>query len=370
MRTTTQRQNSSPAAETASLRSSRALTLPAVPVLQPQYMQPVEADNDLQDNTGTLTGDNRTAFVPVQSRVVQYAAKDRSFITGEGEPSEAGAISKSVFLTDLQKRISIAADGILQQINQTSADCPYIAKWFAHYAEQDAAHISKAIARFAPGAAGADTVDTYMDAIVNRVRNALQEHVNTGSTDDIPPEILEQPHQPGDFKHIADKAQGVAQLSGLIARLRGPAAAAPAAAPVAAPRPPRAHAIIQGHTAVAQAGERVFNVGTTSCGLVLGFGATGIACFHWPFMTDSPEHHATFREICAQVAPINRVEIITNDFPNADARRDYTASARSIEAAAGVTTAYYVRDGQLIGDPWGMLTAAHLNSTENLRQIF
>jgi hypothetical protein len=127
---------------------------------------------------------------------------------------------------------------------------------------------------------------------------------------------------------------------------------------------------MQGYTAVAQAGERVFNVGTTSCGLVLGFGTTGIACFHWPFMTDSPEHHATFQAICAQVAPINRVEIITNDFPNATAQRDYTASARSIEAAAGVTTAYYVRNGQLTGDPWGTLTAAHLNSTENLRQVF
>jgi hypothetical protein len=123
-------------------------------------------------------------------------------------------LEKTDFLGLLQTRVKASADMLLAQIGQTSSDCPYIVKWFAHYADADAAQLEQAIRRFAPKTGQAKDMNDYLEAVVARVSNALQKHIATGTMADVPPEIVEEKHAPEDFVHIAEQ-NAVAQLGSL-----------------------------------------------------------------------------------------------------------------------------------------------------------
>ncbi len=122
---------------------------------------------------------------------------------------------KEAFLSSLQSEVYQVADEVLSQINQSAADCPYIVKWFSHYADKDAAYIEKAISRFAPATVSAGNTEEYISIIVARVKAGLQNHVATGSISDVPEEILVAQHKPKEFLHIAQRSQGTAQLAAL-----------------------------------------------------------------------------------------------------------------------------------------------------------
>lgn len=157
----------------------------------------------------------RLAGAPVQAKF---------FVEGSASGDE---LTKAAFLDQLRAAIQVAADQELAAIQQTSDDCPYLAKWFAHYQDKDASYIQRAIARYAPESASAGSVDAYIQALVARVRQGLKEHVSTGSTEAVPQELAEEAHAPQDFVHIAN--EGTAQLSKLCSGGEGKAPAAPAA---------------------------------------------------------------------------------------------------------------------------------------------
>jgi hypothetical protein len=299
-----------------------------------------------------------------------------------GRPGE-GQLSKADFLESLQAKVFAAADGILAEIGQTAADCPYLLKWFSYYASQDAAHIERAIAKFAPESGEAGTLDAFMEAIVSRVETGLRNHVDTGSVDDVPEEIMEERPQPDDFEHIAEQANPTVQLSRLCSwcgssgdnssydRLRDQRADSqdvelelPSSS--TAKQKGKSHMISQGGTAIAQAGDTVHNLGTTSCGLVIAFGDEAIGCYHWPFMTDSESYFSTFGQVVEQVGTLRRIEIITNDYNNRKSEQEYLGTARKIRSTYGVPTAYYVHPGEIRGtDPSGTLEADHFRSSND-----
>ncbi len=117
--------------------------------------------------------------------------------------TEGEEISKAAFLDQLRSTLQGVADQELAAIQQTSENCPYLAKWFAHYQDKDAAYIQKAIARYAPDTEGAADVNQYIDLLAARVRQGLKEHIATGSTDAVPTELMDEKHAPEDFAHIA-----------------------------------------------------------------------------------------------------------------------------------------------------------------------
>lgn len=132
------------------------------------------------------------------------------FITDE--KTSDGSLDKTTFLHLLKARIYEMANQVLAQIHQTASDCPYLARWFDHYAQMDAAYVEQAIKRYAPQSQAATTVDEYIESIVNRVRGGLQAHVKTGTTAGVPAELIEEEHNPEDFQHIASR-QDVVQRS-------------------------------------------------------------------------------------------------------------------------------------------------------------
>lgn len=317
---------------------------------------------------------------PESQMAAQLAGENESALTGGNFIAESnprpGQVSKAAFLEKLHGSIFAAANAMLAQIGQTASQCPYLARWFTYYASKDALHIEQAIARFAPASASASTIDGFIEAIVARVKTGLQNHIDTGSVDDVPPEIMESKPQPKDFRHIAQRTGSVAQLSCLWSRgggsgnrnyeqLQQESSQVQITIPI---REPKKHYISQGSSVIAQEGDYVQNMGTTSCGLVIAFGTDGIVCYHWPFMTNSRDYHETFNEVARQVGDLRRIEIITNDYVESS-RNSYLTTVRAIRDAHGVTTVYYVHPGEIRGiDPCGTLGAAHFNSANPVEE--
>lgn len=89
---------------------------------------------------------------------------------------------------------------------------------------------------------------------------------------------------------------------------------------------------------IAQAGDKVSNVGISGCGLVLGFGSKGIAAFHWPGMASG--HLGTFMGYTSKVGELERIEIYTSPIPE-QSTDSYKKTAREIYDAYEVTTVHY-----------------------------
>ena len=104
----------------------------------------------------------------------------------------------------------------------------------------------------------------------------------------------------------------------------------------------------EGNGQVVQVGEEVWNLGVTSCGLVLGFGSIGVAAYHWPFMTDKDGYFQTFRRLVDQVGVLDRIEIYTNPMPGGSTE-SYEATTRKIRKQFGVHTIHYIYGNSIRG---------------------
>lgn len=150
-----------------------------------------------QKNAGGFVGKNVSSHEALQLMAIE-AGSERMEI--------------DLFLSVLHQKTFAMADKILKRINQSADNCPYLSRWFDYYSGSQPEQISKAIRRFSPESAQAKSMEEYIETIVNRVKKGLEEHVETGSTDEVPVELFQESHQPKDFMHIAT-ALGTVQLS-------------------------------------------------------------------------------------------------------------------------------------------------------------
>jgi len=129
---------------------------------------------------------------------------------------------------------------------------------------------------------------------------------------------------------------------------------------------PTSYGIAENESTLAKVGDTILCLGTTSCGLVLGYTAKGqVACYHWPFMTNSAEYHGNFADIVGQLdSDIVFILVITNDFPKGDGRA-YQAAVASIAAKWGVPLTYLVQANLLKGDPMVRLASTGYDWTGN-----
>lgn len=111
-------------------------------------------------------------------------------------------IDKEELLRILEEKVFEIGNKELASINQTASECPYIKRWFNYYIHKDVNDIKRAIAIFAPKSTEAHTFNEYIEHIANRVRLGLKNHIKSGSVEDVPPELLDQKHNPEDFAHI------------------------------------------------------------------------------------------------------------------------------------------------------------------------
>jgi hypothetical protein len=110
---------------------------------------------------------------PAQIGVAPYGV-----IVDDGADVREGQVTRSEFLAGLAPALEAIANTELASMGLTAAGCQYIPYWLGYYSEKSAAHVERAIARFA------DPQDTtpggLRAAVVQRVRRAVQEWVQSG----------------------------------------------------------------------------------------------------------------------------------------------------------------------------------------------
>jgi hypothetical protein len=106
-----------------------------------------------------------------------------------------GQMKKSAFLVQVTDVVCSTANAELAASGRSANDCPYISKWLAHYRNQSAAHIERALWRYAPEAAHAGSARDYLSVIRRRVRQAVATWAKTGKITGVPPGVPMTPEQ-------------------------------------------------------------------------------------------------------------------------------------------------------------------------------
>jgi hypothetical protein len=156
----TQDENAAPAPETA----------PAAPAADTTAAGPTPA----ADSAAARPAQQQEAAVP--GLVVEDSVADAG-------PTQ---MRKSEFLDALRTSVTAAVDDALTGTGQTSQDCPWIDHWFGYYGAQDAAHVERAIRKFAPETAGVADAGGYIDVVTARVRRSVATWATTGEMPDLP----------------------------------------------------------------------------------------------------------------------------------------------------------------------------------------
>jgi uncharacterized protein DUF4157 len=113
---------------------------------------------------------------------------------------------KRDFLARLRTSVCDTANEALKQSGRTANGCPYVDKWLSYYAEQDPAHIERALRKYAPETTSATSAEEYIPAVSNRVRRAVDTWLRTGEITGVPDEL----------KGLLPGGGSVASLEGLI----------------------------------------------------------------------------------------------------------------------------------------------------------
>jgi hypothetical protein len=93
--------------------------------------------------------------------------------------------------------VTAAAEDELDRAGRSIGDCPWIPYWFDFYRQRDAAHIARALVRFAPEAASASSLGEAIGAVTRRVRDTVRRSLEAGRPIGVPagvPAYVFDPH--------------------------------------------------------------------------------------------------------------------------------------------------------------------------------
>lgn len=110
-----------------------------------------------------------------------------SVVVEDNAPSLApGQMRKTEFLSLLQSSTCATADAVLESVGHTTKGCPYIKKWLGHYKDQSAAHLTRAMHKYAPETARARSAHEAIALVNHRVQRAALSWAKTGKVSDLP----------------------------------------------------------------------------------------------------------------------------------------------------------------------------------------
>lgn len=116
----------------------------------------------------------------------ESAATPDLIVSDEAAELETGQMRKSEFLSALRPAVCRAAEEALEGTGQTTEGCPYLARWFDYYQEQDSRHVERALRRYAPEASGATTAREYIPHVAARVGRGVAQWAQTGELPELP----------------------------------------------------------------------------------------------------------------------------------------------------------------------------------------
>lgn len=158
------------------------------PNATPARVQKKEAQGSQDTSQNTTEQGTQTAesSAPAHTLIVNDDARQL----------EPGQMRKTEFLEQLKQSVCGAAEEVLRNTMWSAMGCPYIERWFSHYAEQDSAYVERALRRYAPEAARASSAHDYIPIVTERVRRGLSQWSETGEMTGVPEEFR-QGEMPG-----------------------------------------------------------------------------------------------------------------------------------------------------------------------------
>jgi hypothetical protein len=122
---------------------------------------------------------------------------------------EPGQMRKTAFLDRLKTSVCGATAEVLQNTMWSAMGCPYVEGWFRHYAAQDSAHVERALRRFAPETARAQSANDFILIVTERVRLGLSQWVEMGEMTGEPEEFTSREMTEGTLQGGAFSRSGV-----------------------------------------------------------------------------------------------------------------------------------------------------------------
>jgi uncharacterized protein DUF4157 len=150
------------------------------------HIQKKETEGQGSQNTTEQATQTPEAAAPARALIVNDDARQ----------IEPGQMRKTEFLEQLKRSVCGAAEEVLRNTMWSAMGCPYIERWFSHYAEQDGAYVERALRRYAPEASRATSAHDYIPIVTERVRRGLSQWSETGEMSGVPEEFR-QGEMPG-----------------------------------------------------------------------------------------------------------------------------------------------------------------------------
>jgi Domain of unknown function (DUF4157) len=122
-----------------------------------------------------------------QEQAKHPGERPHTVIVADDAPSLApGQMRKTQFVALLQTTTCATADAVLASVNHTTKGCPYIKKWLGHYKDQDAAHLTRAMHKYAPETRQARSAHEAISLVNHRVHQATLSWAKTGKVSGLP----------------------------------------------------------------------------------------------------------------------------------------------------------------------------------------
>lgn len=128
------------------------------------------------------------AVAPADAEPSAEANDAPALVVEDDQEAAPGQMRKGEFMTALRTAVCASADEAMVASGKDTQGCPWIDYWFGYYEGQDAAHLERAMRRYAPETAGAATATDSISMLTARVRRSVDVWAKTGEVTGVPDE--------------------------------------------------------------------------------------------------------------------------------------------------------------------------------------
>ena len=136
-----------------------------------------DAAEQQADAAAETVTQNRQA--PAKSLIVDDDAKQL----------QPGQMRKGEFLSALRSSVCSAAEQSLKGTMWSAMGCPYVDRWFNYFENKPAAHVEKALRKYAPDTASVTSAREYIPVVTQRLQRGIGEWRETGQVTGLPKEF-------------------------------------------------------------------------------------------------------------------------------------------------------------------------------------
>jgi hypothetical protein len=137
------------------------------------------------------------ADVTQTERATQTAAPAKPsrplIVNDDAQQLQPGQMRKTEFLDQLKSSVCSAVEDQFRNTMWSALGCPYLERWFSHYAGQDSQDVERALRLYVPEAAGrVNSASEYIPIVTEHVRRRLSKWAETGEMIGVPEEFADR----------------------------------------------------------------------------------------------------------------------------------------------------------------------------------